>query len=127
MLTSSQVQDGSDPTEIVSSFFARLDALLDRVNAVELDRHDIDAYLQRPDLRDAHILAAFTDPDGYISVVEDLLTTATKLSVQSSPVAEELLVDWITTSPQFALERLRPDTWNPSVGEMAESWKAAAE
>lgn len=113
--------------EIVDSFFSRFSLLVDNVKEIEIDRSAIRVYLSDPDRRDRHMLAALSDIESYVSVVEDVLLTATELSKNPSVASEELLVDWMTTAPEFALDRLKPDAWRISAHIYAmEAWDAGA-
>ena len=92
----------------VNRFFFRLTVLVDNVKGMDIDRSAIAAHLADPHLRAAHLRAARFDIDQYVSVMDDVLLTATQLSDQSSMVSREMLVDWVTAAPEFALDRLNP-------------------
>jgi hypothetical protein len=92
----------------VNRFFSRLAVLVDNVKGMDIDRSAIAAHLADPHLRVAHLRAARFDICQYISVMDDVLLTATQLSDQSSRVSQEILVDWVTAAPEFALERMNP-------------------
>ncbi len=80
----------------VDDFFSHLASLLDHISKIEIDRPSIEAHLSKPNLRDVHLLTAFSDIDDYISVTEDVLFTASQLSVKPSVVSRQFLVDWVT-------------------------------
>lgn len=84
-----------------------------------------DGCTARPDMRDAHRLTALTDIGHSLSVVQDILVTATRLCGEPSIFSQALLVDWATTAPEFSLEQVKPDAWR-IVASVMEAWKTGA-
>ena len=93
---------------VVNTFFVHLTTFLDSLHDMAIDHQEITAYFARPSLRAAHSQVAQRHLAKYQAATADILLTAAQLAQISSPVAQELLVDWITAAPELVIARLLP-------------------
>ena len=101
--------DRGEPSSaiLVETFFSRLLTFLDPLTIV-INRSEIVAYLANASRRAVHHQLAQAHRPTYQAATADILLTAAQLAQISSPVAQELLVDWITAAPELVIARLLP-------------------